>query len=518
MQGTAVRLPVEDSSREARGRQQAAGRPRLPGPLAWQALAGEGRCAGLMAGAGVFAALVGKMAPPEAARGEIVDGGREPGLLAMVSDARLVALAGRGEVIPAHDAPTGREPRVAGEAGKGLSPAIAQPGSPEGAGKACGKVELPASAGGGVESVFLVTRVTPAPDSGEAEGRIPLAVRGPETGGSASLAREMPLVKVEGDPEPGNLKALLGSPGAPVPHAGGKAEGDPPWFPVTRHLAGDPTGTPFTDPAVGEGEGRQGAEKETTRPEFRGPGPGKVLKLARGERFAGPGMATADGDDRRVEGTASSSPIARGPFSAEAEQPFAGSGKVVGDPVPGEVIHPGATRGKEVRIGGEAGSPHGITAAQAPREPGQAITLQNAAGSTVLDYYGWERLLENLAGSLRGIREGEVYRARLRLHPPQLGSLELEAEWSGSLRVSLEARSLQAFQALREGLDQLRQFLVSQGLPLQDLRLSLKAGDSRREERGEGGPVPTSAREQEREPVPARVGYRWRLGTLDLLV
>lgn len=130
----------------------------------------------------------------------------------------------------------------------------------------------------------------------------------------------------------------------------------------------------------------------------------------------------------------------------------------------------------------------------------------------------WERLLESVAGSLRQVREGEVYRARLRLHPPQLGGLELEAEWSGSLKVSLEAQSPLAYHILREGLEQLRLHLASQGFALQDLRLSLRSGEGSRRGRGEAELPLSDIRERKGEAATKVIPLRWRLWALDLVV
>jgi|GEM_PF-3163833 len=167
------------------------------------------------------------------------------------------------------------------------------------------------------------------------------------------------------------------------------------------------------------------------------------------------------------------------------------------------------------------GSKPAMAAAPADGVPGMPERSWTAAagpGKPATDLPTWDRLMERVAGALRTVREGEVFRTRLRLHPPQLGSLEVEAEWSGSLRVSLQAQSPQALAVLREGLEHLRQLLLSQGLPLQDLQLSLKGEDRGRESGGQAATALPPAREAVGEEAPGRGTRGWRLGTLDLWV
>lgn len=177
----------------------------------------------------------------------------------------------------------------------------------------------------------------------------------------------------------------------------------------------------------------------------------------------------------------------------------------------------GAERENAVRGASRAASP-ASSGDGMPSVPSRERAIGAEPGNPVKNPHVWDRLMERVAGALRTVREGEVFRTRLRLHPPQLGSLEVEAEWSGMLRVSLQAQSPQAFDVIREGLEQLRQLLLTQGLPLQDLQLSLK-GDGRR---GEGGgeltPASPPAREAVTESAPETGTRGWPLGTLDLWV
>ena len=130
----------------------------------------------------------------------------------------------------------------------------------------------------------------------------------------------------------------------------------------------------------------------------------------------------------------------------------------------------------------------------------------------------WRELLDQVAGAVRLAREGEATQARIRLHPPQLGSLKVEAEWSGALKVRLEVHDPRALQALEPGLSDLRQHLLSQGLPLQELQLVLEGGSGGGRSAGERRDHRQDPASPKEELEPAAARHLWRLGNLDLLV
>lgn len=168
---------------------------------------------------------------------------------------------------------------------------------------------------------------------------------------------------------------------------------------------------------------------------------------------------------------------------------------------------------RESKLASVAAPAHGT-----PSMSARERIIGSDPGSSVANPPAWVRLVERVAGALRTVKEGEVFKTRLRLHPPQLGSLEVEAEWSGTLKVSLQAQSHQAFTAIREGLEHLRQLLLAQGLPLQDLQLSMKGGYRRGGSGGELAPAFSRDSEAVAESAPETGTRGWRLGTLDLWV
>lgn len=188
---------------------------------------------------------------------------------------------------------------------------------------------------------------------------------------------------------------------------------------------------------------------------------------------------------------------------------------------PADTAEPGAAIGKGPES--TVDMPHGASVVPLGEvtpglaaAPGQEV--RGSAGIRAMAASRWQELMDQVAGVVRLAREGEVTQARIRLHPPQLGALKVEAEWSGALRVRLEVHNPHALQALESGLSDLRQHLLSQGIPLQELQLTL-GGD-----RGGGGPAgerkglrrTESPWVDELEPAPA--GRTWRLGALDLVV
>ncbi len=130
----------------------------------------------------------------------------------------------------------------------------------------------------------------------------------------------------------------------------------------------------------------------------------------------------------------------------------------------------------------------------------------------------WQGILDRVIETVRLAKDGEITQARVRLHPPQLGSLKVEAEWSGALKLRLEVQNPLVLRELESGLSDLRQHLLSLGLPLQELQLQLGEGTGRgTAHRGEGeiSRGPTSVVEDRGRAAAPR---GWRLGALDLVV
>ncbi|MBC7254031.1 MAG: flagellar hook-length control protein FliK [Actinobacteria bacterium] len=226
-----------------------------------------------------------------------------------------------------------------------------------------------------------------------------------------------------------------------------------------------------------------------------------------------------DGDPVAGKPGTSGPTASKAPFFGGRESPVPAENDGVNIPHDASESPPGPEKGGP-RVAGLGFKPAmaAAPAEGAPGMPERSWIHAAGSGNPATDLPAWDRLVERVAGALRTVREGEVFRARLRLHPPQLGSLEVEAEWSGALKVSLQAQSPQALAVLREGLEHLRQLLLSQGLPLQDLQLSLKGDDRGRESGGRAAPALPPAREAVEEGAPRRGTRGWRLGTLDLWV
>ncbi|MEJ5187496.1 MAG: flagellar hook-length control protein FliK, partial [Candidatus Geothermincolales bacterium] len=289
-----------------------------------------------------------------------------------------------------------------------------------------------------------------------------------------------------------------GSVGASVPYS--REEPEAHWDPLVQ---GQVPGT-WSDgkEEVAErispgGSGRSAGATEHAEPVS--PGAGTLLE---GETAGGKPSVEDHADRPALEGLARPSrPVTGKPLADTAEPgPLTGKGpeSTVDKSHGASVVPPGeVTPGVAAAPGQEARESTGIRAMAASR---------------------WQELVDQVAGVVRLAREGEVTQARIRLHPPQLGALKVEAEWSGALRVRLEVQNPHALQALESGLSDLRQRLLSQGIPLQELQLTL-GGD-----RGGGGPAEErkglrraeSPWVDELEPAPA--GRTWRLGALDLVV
>lgn len=130
------------------------------------------------------------------------------------------------------------------------------------------------------------------------------------------------------------------------------------------------------------------------------------------------------------------------------------------------------------------------------------------------------RLPEKITLIIKSAPHGEKVRAHLKLIPESLGKVEIEVEWSGGIRIQLLMHNQEALAAVKEGLYQLREMLLAQGINLENLQLGMAPdGESAKgyDTAPEGDRYPASGRaipESDKAEDPIVRGYR----LLDLTV
>lgn len=391
-----------------------------------------------------------------------------------------------------------------------------------------GESLVPGQVGGSADALTLDAGVEPHRE-GSTGGIAPAAVEegalvGPEAvapGDDSAVAHpHRPL-----GPRPGPV--MVNGPGAGPEWARQRREGGLEGAGAQHGGASRPVGVYVPsgrDKAGPSGEPPVQGNVPVALPDGEGKSAGRISSFGSGRPMGATGLAepVSPGAGTLLEGEAaggkpSVEDHADGPALEGLARP---SRPVTGKP-PADTAEPGPLTGKGP--GSTVDKPHGASVVP-PGEvtpglaaaPGQEV--RESTGIRAMAASRWQELVDQVAGVVRLAREGEVTQARIRLHPPQLGALKVEAEWSGALRVRLEVHNPHALQALESGLSDLRQHLLSQGIPLQELQLTL-GGD-----RGGGGPAgerkglrrAESPWVDELEPAPA--GRTWRLGALDLVV
>jgi hypothetical protein len=299
---------------------------------------------------------------------------------------------------------------------------------------------------------------------------------------------------------------------APWPHQAGSALG------VVRSLADSPTGT---EPPAGPQRPPQKIRADSLAFTERATGlrarvPGKARPLpANGEADTGPlpevapsadGSAATDESshtpatakkqrDKGTDAVLRDDLLPRGGEVSRAPRVADAAGR--GDPVLSSPREPAAeSTGRDTQVFDQPASPaEAAGPAPAPREPGHSSAPQSpprlahhllaADGQEPRAFAATDvnqaRFVDRVARALRAAH-GRTETLRLRLHPPELGSLRIELRMqNGALSARLEAETTAAQSLLIDHAQTLRDRLVEQGVRIERFDVDLLNQQTSRE-------------------------------------